>query len=96
VKSENNGGNDEAYRNFEQSTPITDSGRSKATEKARQLNNLLSDFDAIVTSACPSTKETAFVLVGAEPEDFMCEAERRSVTGRGGRVIPMISLDVSH
>jgi hypothetical protein len=79
VKSENNGGNDEAYRNF-----------------ARQLNNLLSDFDAIVTSACPSTKETAFVLVGAEPEDFMCEAERRSVTGRGGRVIPMISLDVSH
>ncbi len=48
---------------FKWSTPITDEGRSKATEKGKQLKELLSDFDAIVTSACPSTKETAFALV---------------------------------
>jgi broad specificity phosphatase PhoE len=98
AKSGRNGGDEDEYMAFKWSTPITDEGRSKATEKGKQLKNLLSDFDAIVTSACPSTKETAFALVGAQQEDHTYQPgppERRSVTTGDGRVIPMISLDVS-
>jgi broad specificity phosphatase PhoE len=98
AKSGRNGGDEVAYMDFKWSTPITDEGRSEATEKGKQLEQLLSGFDGIVTSACPSTKETAFALVGAQQEDHTYQRgppERRSVTTGDGRMIPMISLDVS-